>query len=148
MQFVKQKHQNVMTNEKTLPAYQLPSTIPTLLGVITRSIPCTPRCTGVWHWSRRVIQRSHSYHRQQHIRPILKIKTFYQGSESERIFSIFWFLVGENWYPLLQGVQGGLHCVTLGHVNFTTIWREASNLVYDVLVLHVAITESRFHLWI
>ena len=35
------------------------------------------------------LQRSHSDHRQQHIPPILKIKTFYQGSESERIFSIF-----------------------------------------------------------
>ena len=35
------------------------------------------------------LQRSHSNHRQQHIPPLLKIKTFYQGSESERIFSIF-----------------------------------------------------------
>ena len=36
-----------------------------------------------------VVQRSNSDHRQQHIRPIREIKTFYQGSESERIFSIF-----------------------------------------------------------
>ena len=67
----------------------LSETIPALLGVITRSIPCTPMCRGVLQWSRGVIQRSHSDHQQQHMRPILKIKTFYQGSESERIFSIF-----------------------------------------------------------
>ena len=45
-----------------------------------------------------VIQRSHSNQWQQHIRPRLEIKTFNKGSESERIFSISWYLVGENWY--------------------------------------------------
>ena len=76
------------------------TTIPALLGVMTLSGPSTPRCRGESHWSRGGIQRSPSNHRQQHITPILKIKTFYLHSESKRIFSIFWFLVGEIWYKL------------------------------------------------
>ena len=50
------------------------------------------------------LQRSHSDHRQQHITPILKIKTFYQGSGSERIFLISCVLVGEIWYKLKMHV--------------------------------------------
>ena len=84
---------------KAIQRYHL--SIPALLGVITRSLPCTPKCRGGWHWSRGVMKRSPSDFPEQHsriIRPMREIKTFYQGSESVEIFEIFWFLVGEMMY--------------------------------------------------